>query len=430
MTYRNIKAKENIANQVGTRKNMGTWNADGFGGGIVNGQGIVLKTDTSEVMDVATLNSDYVGMGCTCFDGRYMYFHNRQNTNDYYFFRYDTTQPFTTGNIEVMNLQTVNVNARGYSGFVFDGRYIYGIPYGGGTKHGLFLRYDTHASFTSAGSYSIFDMTTVNAGCRGYQKACFDGQYIYLSPLYNGTNYHGLTIRYDTTQSFSSSGSYDTFNLTSINSNYAGFIDNAIVGEYVYYFPYSNDSGRHGNLIRYKIGESFTSSGSYEVFNLATIDSDYILFNGNCFDGRYLYLATYINATGGANDKIIRYDTTMDLNNVNAYKEFSTSVLSPDGVGYRNMFYDGRYIYVGAYYDDTIDDYIHDMPVYDTWKDFTDSDSWYIFDRTTVDSELYSNSSMNFDGQYLYIFPFTNSSVYIGKISRHRIKVYNTIQRG
>ena len=425
MTYKNIKTIDNTEYKTGVRQHNQTYNSDGFAGGIVNSQGIVLKTPTSEVMDVATLNSDYIGMGGSCFDGRYMYFHNIQDNNNYYLLRYDTTKAFTTGNVEAMNLTTVNANAKGYSGFVFDGRYVYGVPYGGsGTKHGLFLRYDTHASFTSAGSYAIFDLTAKSSSAKGYQKATFDGRYIYITPFYNGSNYHGLVIRYDTTISFSSSGSYEIFNLASINAAYAGFIDSAIVGDYIYYIPYQNDSGRHGNLIRYKIGETFDSSGSYEIFNLASISSEYINFHGNCFDGRYLYLATYVNSSGGANDRIVRYDTTMDLDNTDAYKVFQTTGLSPDGTGYRSMLYDGRYVYIGPYYDDTADSYIHDMPVYDTWNDFEDSDSWYLFDRTDVDSDLYSVSSINFDGQYLYIFPFTNASVYIGKISRHKIKIY------
>lgn len=427
MSYKKIA--NNTANKIGVRKELGTYNSDGFGGGMINGQGIVLKDDTTEVMDVETLNADYVGMGNTCFDGRYLYFHNKQDSNNFIFLRYDTTADFTTANVDAFDLSGVNASAREYSGFCFDGRYIYGIPHGtGASRHGLFFRYDTHASFTAAGSYTIYDLTGLNANAKGFYGVCFDGRYIYLCPWNNGTNYVGVTVRYDTTADFSTAGSYSVFDLATINSLYVGYISMCIDGEYVYYMPYQNNTSTHGNLIRYKIGETFTSSGSYEVINLASFDSDWINFQGICFDGQYIYLATYKDSSAGANDRIIRYDTTKDLDKLSSYEEFRTdSTLSPDGTGYRNMFFDGRFVYVGPYYDATATAYFADIPVYDTWKDFTDSDSWYLYDRTSVDADLISNSSINFDGQYLYFFPLTDAAVGLGgKISRHRIKIYNT----
>ena len=430
MTYKNIIDKENDANKVGARQNNQTYNADGFAGGMINGQRTIIKSDTTETMDVATLNADYIGMGNTCFDGRYLYFHNKQDSKNYIFLRYDTEATFTAGNVEAFDLSTVNAGAREYSGFTFDGRYVYGVPYGtGASKHGLFFRYDTQASFTNSGSYTVYDITAVDSNAKGLYNACFDGRYIYLCPFYNGTIYVGKIIRYDTTASFSAAGSYSVFDLSTINSLYVGYIDTAVIGEYVYFFPYENNTNRHGNLIRYKIGETFTSSASYEAFNLASIDSDWVVINGNCFDGRYLYMATYSDAGGGTNDRIIRYDTTREFDNSNAYEDFRTSVLSPDGEGYRNMFFDGRYIYVGSYYDITAASYFADIPVYDTWKEFDATASWYLFDRTGIDADLVANASINFDGEYLYIFPFTNASAtYVGKISRHKIKLYNVIR--
>ena len=75
----------------------------------------------------------------------------------------------------------MNASYKGYSGAVFDGRYIYYVPCIGNIGyHGFIVRYDTTTAF-SGGTYNVYDVASnVNPNCKGFKGAVFDGRYIYL----------------------------------------------------------------------------------------------------------------------------------------------------------------------------------------------------------------------------------------------------------
>jgi hypothetical protein len=85
-------------------------------------------------------------------------------------------------------------NAHGFAGAAFDGRYVYLVPeqaggFPGSTTavwSGLVVRYDTQAAFASATSWSAFDLGAVDAGAKGFRGAVFDGRYVYLIPYQDG----------------------------------------------------------------------------------------------------------------------------------------------------------------------------------------------------------------------------------------------------
>ena len=118
--------------------------------------------------------------------------------------RYDTTGEFS----EVSSWATYDPGANGvgndpdgYQGGVFDGRYIYLAPANNGTAyHGEVLRYDTAADFSDARSWAAYDAGDHGVGRDpdGYSGAVFDGRYVYCAPNYNGTIHHGEVLRYDT----------------------------------------------------------------------------------------------------------------------------------------------------------------------------------------------------------------------------------------
>ena len=90
---------------------------------------------------------------------------------------------------------------RGYEGAVFDGKYVYFVPFGNEIgRHGEVLRYDTTSEFTSVNAWSIFDAAANGVGDnpRGYFGAVFDGKYIYFAPFINDHAPHGEVLRYDT----------------------------------------------------------------------------------------------------------------------------------------------------------------------------------------------------------------------------------------
>jgi hypothetical protein len=57
---------------------------------------------------------------------------------------------------------------------------------------GVVARYDTQASFTTVGSWSTFDTATLNANAITFAGAVFDGRYVYLVP--SGA---GIVARFD-----------------------------------------------------------------------------------------------------------------------------------------------------------------------------------------------------------------------------------------
>ena len=69
-----------------------------------------------------------------------------------------------------------------------------------------YLRYDTTSNFESPNSWSTFDAGANGVGvdATGYQGAVFDGKYVYFVPLISNSGFHGEVLRYDTTSNFES----------------------------------------------------------------------------------------------------------------------------------------------------------------------------------------------------------------------------------
>src|SRR5207244_3033691 len=106
----------------------------------------------------------------------------------------------------------------------------------------LVVRYDAKASFTSPSSWSAFDVATVTAGATGFFGAAFDARYVYFIPWFN-TAYSGVVARYDSLGSFSAAGSWSTFDVATVNAGAAGFIGAAFDGRYLYLAPNRNPGG-------------------------------------------------------------------------------------------------------------------------------------------------------------------------------------------
>ena len=147
--------------------------------------------------DTTRLDKHSNGFEGGVFDGRYVYFvpfYNDEGVSGQVA-RYDSTGPFASpSSWRVYDTTAVDPGSRGFSGAVFDGRYIYYVPHGDGTPHGQVTRFDTNGSFTSADAWSVFDMTTMNGSAMGFKGGVFDGRHIYLVPDYNGAA-HGLVAR-------------------------------------------------------------------------------------------------------------------------------------------------------------------------------------------------------------------------------------------
>jgi len=203
--------------------------------------------------------ADYDG---AVFDGRYMYF---MPLSTGALLRYDTTADFHGSE----SWTAYDLNPLGLKlsvGGVFDGRFLYVVPYG---ETEFAIRYDTHRKFLDAESWSAYRLAdTPGLTTRGFDGGMFDGRYIYFVPFFSGSEFHGVTLRYDTQGGFLQPTSWQavdssqTGGLTTIGFN-AGAFD----GRYAYFAPWRDGSDMlqgvigNGRVLRYDtLGESGTFS--------------------------------------------------------------------------------------------------------------------------------------------------------------------------
>ncbi len=334
-----------------------------------------------------------------------------------------TGSGFTTaGNWSVYDTTAVNNYSRGFYGGVFDGRYIYLNQYYNGTSWattGQITRYDTQASFTTGSSWTVYDINTyVSSSCKGFIGGTFDGRYVYFAPHHNGSAYHGVTCRYDTTLPFTTASSWSTFNIASINGNAVGFTGAAFDGRYVYYTEYYNGSAYYAAIARYDTTQPFTSSSSWSVMDVTANVSGNCrgFYSGGIFDGKYIYFSPYYN---GAYDGVVcRYDTTLPFTTASSWSVFDSTAVNANSKGFMGGSFDGRYVYFTQYYNGTT--YAGQITRYDTTQPFTSSSSWNVFDtQAYVSSTSRGFYGSIFDGRFIYFIQYYNASTYGGQITRY-----------
>jgi len=231
------------------------------------------------------------GFGGAAFDGRYVYLAPWDNAcNGGYFAqvrRYDTQLPFASPTS--WEAYAPPGADGGYGKALVAGGYVYFSPHADGT-HGEVLRFQTGGAFADPGSWQMFDPGNNGVGTDpdGYNGMAFDGRYVYFSPSYNGTAYHGEVLRYDTLNAFTDSGSWTTFDATTVHANAKGFYGQASFdGRFVYFPPLSTGPGNSSNraVTRYNTNLTFTDSDAWSVFEPDALGG----YEGCVFDGRFVY---------------------------------------------------------------------------------------------------------------------------------------------
>ena len=184
---------------------------------------------------------------------------------------------------------TEDPSAIGFIGGVFDGRYVYLVPYvnGGGTNggaSGVVTRYDPQGNggFLNGSNWSSYDLTQVGGSQgAGFFGGAFDGRYVYLVPFKST-----LSLRFDTARGLGigNAPSWDKKDLAAfvhLDSGTPAYAGAAFDGRFVYYVP-SNS----GFLVRFDtVGEC------WYAYDLTKINADATSFVGAIYDGRWLYLA-------------------------------------------------------------------------------------------------------------------------------------------
>lgn len=259
----------------------------------------------------------HVGYYGAVFDGRHVYFCPNADGGGRHgeFLRYDTQSPFGETNSWTAfdpGSQGVGTDPDGYFGGAFDGRFIYFTPGNNGSIwHSEVLRYDTQSAFNATNSWRTFDPTANGvSSSRGYVGSVFDGRYVYLVPYYNGASFFGQVVRYDTQGDFSVPSAWAAFDpgTAGVGSDPDGFIGGVFDGHYVYFVPYNNGSASSGEILRYDVREEFQAADSWTTYDPASNGIGTARgFAGGAFDGRHVYFVPYHNGTS-YHGEVLRYD--------------------------------------------------------------------------------------------------------------------------
>jgi hypothetical protein len=278
----------------------------------------------------------------------------------------------------------------GFSGGVFDGRFVYFATQGladGGADGGsaVLLRYDTAVALGSPDTFNQVDRwqaaslgslnvnpTTgapdggVTASGGGFLGGVFDGRYVYFCPYEDSAGHPtSVVVQYDTAidagnnSAFTYLAAYRPFDLREPYANAdggsgydwplaVGCAGALFVPPYVYFVP----SG--GPVVpRYdtrQAGELFHEYSSWSYLNLTqVIGPTSSAFGGAAFDGRYLYLTS---AQGTS--QVVRYDTANDggFGEGEAWSFAFLNGASSQPNGYRGAVYAAGQVYLAPAYDD------------------------------------------------------------------------------
>jgi hypothetical protein len=362
-----------------------------------------------------------VGYSGAIFDGRYIYFVPYQNSVGSHgrVLRYDTQSSFNSpASWAAYDASgTGSGGAVGYTGGVFDGRFIYFSPTAG---HGRVLRYDTQGTFTNAASWGLYDAGATDGFVTvGFQGAIFDGQFVYFVPHYNGVGagWNGIVVRYDTRGVFTNAASWHACDAGSTSGlNTKGYSSGVFDGRFVYFSPIVNGAPS-GAVLRYDPTSPFTNAASWLAYDAShTAGLKCTAFKGAVFDGRYIFFAPYPN--GGA-CVVLRYDTQAAFTNSNswsAYNATNTAGLATDG--YDGAVFDGRFVYFTPYHDSNNNFHARVLS-YDTQAGFTNAASWHAFDAGGtggLPTQGYVGAVS--DGRYLYFAPYRNTNDFHGFVLR------------
>ncbi len=309
------------------------------------------------VFDATSLDADLVGFGGATFDGSYVYFLPLAKTR---MLRYDPSAPFTSGSSWTVFTPAdrgIGAYPFGYMGAVFDGRFLYFAPNENLTGyHGEVLRYDTEGAFSTDASWRAFNpdrmgvAAAAGEAARGFAGALFDGRYVYFIPytLSSLGAFHGTVLRYDTHRAFDSIASWSCFDPGSqgVGFDPDGYAGGSFDGRYLYFTPYFNGDSFHREVLRYDTHGSFREASAWSTFEPPQGAEAFGYF-GAAFDGHYVLFIPNFNGAM-PHSKMMRYNTFNDFDAPGAW-----SVIDPEGSypsfsldGFRGAVYDGRYVYL------------------------------------------------------------------------------------
>lgn len=324
----------------------------------------------------------------------------------------------------------VGLDPDGYSGAVFDGRYVYFVPvrnsFAGQSYHSEVLRLDTFASFMSTAAWTSFDpvFSGIGQNLGGYWRGLFDGRYVYYVPYRNNAGPYGEVLRYDTAKSFTSPSAWAAFDpgANGVGADPDGYLGGAFDGRYLYFAPHHNGTDYHGEVLRYDSTGWFADPSAWATFDPGAhgVGQAPVGFWDAVFDGRYVYFAPHRDG-GGFHGEVLRYDTTGAFGDPAAWMAYDpgASGLGAEAAGYTAGIFDGRYIYFAPYRNGA--GYHSNVLRYDSFGGFADLASWAVYDPGAdgVGVRVGGYDGGVFDGRYIHFVPFADDDGVHGEVLRY-----------
>lgn len=259
---------------------------------------LVMRYDTSQTftnasawakLDLQSIMPGAKGYFGGVFDGQYLvlipYFDGMSANG--LVARYDTTRIFTQmASWAITDFKTLNPSASGFVGGVFDGSLVYMVPSGNNTA----VRFKPSAPNPLLVT-SLFDTTMIDPRARVYAGAAILDGRVYYTPATDS-----LILREDVTKPFDMRPSWEVFDYAGATAA-RGYAGAAIDGRYVYFAPYRRPSSgpRHGILLRYDSTQDFAQTISWQTFDTTTLSPPASAFEGAIFDGKYMYFAPHLD---------------------------------------------------------------------------------------------------------------------------------------
>ncbi|WP_281560627.1 hypothetical protein [Thalassomonas sp. RHCl1] len=377
--------------------------------------------DGVTLFDMTHLQPGIKGYSGVVSDGRYFYF-IPLNNGDFFgtVARFDIAKPFDeTASWDTFDSTQLDGGSRGFIDGLFDGRYLYLIPFCNDKHHGQITRYDTQKPFDEQDSWRVFDSTAIHPNSRGFVSGCFDGRYIYLSPYQlDHSTHHGQVTRYDTQGGFSDPGSWQVFDTAQVHADSRGFHSAVSDGKYVYFIPYLRDGGEHSSmLLCYDLSQGFEHPGAWQAFDMAALGEQCRGYIGAVYHKGMLYFAPYRN-NEQRHGNVLRFNTDMKVQDLAAWTVFDCARVEPGSRGFFGALCDQDYLYLLPHCR-ALGQYHGQLARYRLSGAFDDPDSWSVCDLALADPACRGFIGGVIHQQHLYLAPFeTDTGCHSGLAAR------------
>ncbi len=315
-----------------TRGNYGYCVPYYIGGGVWSGK--IARIDltdfsTVSVLDLATINANFVGFHGGFVVGKYgylvPYFKGGVGTlGDFIKIDLDT---FTyVGSID---LSLTDIELRGFYGGFADalGNYGYCVPYlGNGAYSGKIARIDLNDFST----VSTLDLTLIDVSLKGFHGGHEYNGYGYFIPQYDGVALKSKIARVNLTDF----ATVTVLDLALTDPSLKGFVDAFVVDGWLYMAPYAfNDTD--AKIIRVNLGNFST----VEILELSIYGPTYFGFGGCFTDGVFGYFVPYYNTAYVG--RVVR----VLLSDFDEFDVIDLESINPAYTGYQGGFNNNGYGY-------------------------------------------------------------------------------------